>query len=141
LWKRNVEQTLLKESLMSESQPSCSRGAIRGNVLVVDVLTEQIRDPDTSYALRDEILSLMKAGEVDHVVLNLQHVTFLGSVGLLAFLAVRRQLEGGSVVLCNLSQGIEAMLQVCMLISKDPAKTAPFTMEPSVESALAKLGD
>ena len=125
---------------MPENQPSCSRGEIRGNVLVVEVLVEQIRDPDTSYALRDEILSLMKAGEIDHVVINLDRVTFLGSVGLLAFLAVRRQLEGGSVVLCNVAQGIEAMLQVCLLVSKDPGKTAPFQVEPSVEAALAKLG-
>ncbi len=124
---------------MPESQPSCSRGSIRGNVLVVDILVDQIRDPDTSYALRDEILSLMKAGEIDHVVIDLTRVTFLGSVGLLAFLAVRRQLEGGSVVLCNVAQGIDAMLQVCMLISKDPAKTAPFQAAESIESALARL--
>lgn len=124
---------------MPESQPSCSRGAVRGNVLVVDVLLDQIRDPETSYALRDEIHSLMKAGEIDHVVIDLERVTFLGSVGLLAFLAVRRQLEGGSVVLCNVAQGIQAMLQVCMLISKDPGKTAPFQVEESIESALARL--
>ena len=124
---------------MPESQPSCSRGVIRGNVLVVDVLSEQIRDPDTSYALRDEILSLMQAGEIDHVVIDLERVTFLGSVGLLAFLAVRRQLEGGSVVLCNVAESIQAMLQVCMLISRDPGKTAPFRVADSVEPALELL--
>jgi anti-anti-sigma factor len=124
---------------MPESQPSCSRGAIRGNVLVIEVLLDQVRDPQSSYALRDEILSLMKAGEIDHVVVDLKRVTFLGSVGLLAFLAVRRHLEGGSVVLCNVADGIQAMLQVCLLISKDPARTAPFQLEPSIESALARL--
>ncbi len=124
---------------MPDSQPSCSRGAIRGNVLVVDVLLDEVRDPEASYALRDEILSLMKAGEIEHVVIDLERVTFLGSVGLLAFLAVRRQLAGGSVVLCNVAEGIQAMLQVCMLISKDPAKTAPFQMEQSIEAALVRL--
>lgn len=124
---------------MSESQPSCSRGSIQGNVLVVEVLQDQIRDPQTSYALRDEILSLMNAGEIEHVVVDLQRVTFLGSVGLLAFLAVRRQLEDGSIVLCNVADGIQAMLQVSLLISKNPSKTAPFAVEPTVESALARL--
>ena len=124
---------------MSESQPSCSRGAIRGNVLVVEILLEQIRDPQTSYTLRDEILSLMKAGEIEHVVIDLQRVTYLGSVGLLAFLAVRRQLDAGAVVLCNVADGIQAMLQVCMLISKKPKSTAPFDIEPSIEAALARF--
>ncbi len=125
---------------MSESQPSCSRGAIRGNVLVVEVLVDQIRDPETSYALRDEILSLMKAGEIRHVVIDLAHVKFLGSVGLLAFLAVRRQLEDGSIILCNVAEGIQSMLEICMLASKDPAKMAPFQVEASVEEAVARVG-
>lgn len=124
---------------MSESQSSCSRGAIRGNVLVVDVLLDQIRDAELSYSLRDEILSLMKAGEIDHVVINLEQVTFLGSIGLLAFLAVRRQLADGSVVLCNVADGIQAMLQVCLLVSTDPAKTAPFQVAESVEAAMQKV--
>jgi anti-anti-sigma factor len=124
---------------MLESQPSCSQGVLRGNVLVVNVLLEQIRDPQTSYALRDEILSLMKAGEIHHVVIDLKPVNFLGSVGLLAFLAVRRQLEGGSIVLCNVAEGIRTMLEICMLVSKDPGKMTPFEIEGSVESALARL--
>lgn len=124
---------------MPESHPSCSRGTIRGNVLVVDILLEQIRDPESSYALRDEILSLMKAGEIEHVVIDLKGVTFLGSVGLLAFLAVRRQLADGKVLLCNVADGIRTMLEICLLVSKDPGKTAPFQVEPSVEAALARL--
>ena len=143
LCESHVNHPTSKDLLMSESQPSCSRGVIRGNVLVVDVLLEQVRDqpgsPDTSYALRDEILSLMQAGEIDHVVIDLERVTFLGSVGLLAFLAVRRKLEGGSVVLCNVAESIQAMLQVCLLISKDPGKTAPFQVADSVEPALELL--
>ncbi len=124
---------------MRESQSSCSLGTIRGNVLVVTVLLEEIRNPQTSYALRDEILSLMSAGAIQHVVIDLKSVNFLGSVGLLAFLAVRRQLKGGSIVLCNVAESIQAMLQVCMLISKEPGKTAPFDLADSVESAVARL--
>ncbi|NLS98267.1 MAG: STAS domain-containing protein [Planctomycetaceae bacterium] len=125
---------------MSESQPSCSRGAIRGNVLVVEVLVDQIRDPETSYALRDEILSLMKAGEIHHVVIDLARVKFLGSVGLLAFLAVRRQLESGSIILCKVAEGIQSMLEICLLVSKDPGKMAPFQVEASVDEAVARVG-
>ena len=125
---------------MSDAQSSCSRGAIHGRILVVDVLVDHIRDPQTSYTLRDEILSLMKAGEIRHVVVDLQRVTFLGSVGLLAFLAVRRQLKDGSVALCNVAEGIQAMLELSMLVSTTPGETAPFLLESTVESALARLG-
>ncbi|MHB8902779.1 MAG: STAS domain-containing protein [Thermoguttaceae bacterium] len=124
---------------MLQSQPSCCLGTLRGKVLVVDVLLEEIRDPQTSYALRDEILSLMNAGDVQHVVIDLKSVTFLGSVGLLAFLAVRRKLQGGSIVLCNVRQGIQAMLEICMLVSKDRSKTAPFDVADSVDAAVVQL--
>lgn len=125
---------------MSDAQSSCSRGAIYGQILVVDILVDHIRDPQTSYSLRDEILSLMKAGEVRHVVIDLKQVTFLGSVGLLAFLAVRRQAKDGSVVLCNVAEGIQTMLELSMLVSTTPGETAPFLLEGTVESALARLG-
>ncbi len=125
---------------MSDAQSSCSRGAIHGQILVVDVLVDHIRDPQTSYTLRDEILSLMKAGEIRHVVIDLKQVTFLGSVGLLAFLAVRRQVKDGSVVLCNVAEGIQAMLELSMLVSTTPGETAPFLLESSVETALARVG-
>jgi len=124
---------------MANDQHSCAVGEIRGNVLIVTVLLEQIRDPKTSYALRDEILSLLEAGEIRHVAVDLGRVTFMGSVGLLALLTVRRQIPDGDVVLCNLSEAIHDMLEVCMLISANPIKTAPFQAAESVAAALKQL--
>jgi anti-anti-sigma factor len=126
---------------MAENQHSCATGKIQGDVLVVSVLLEHIRDPESSYSLRDEILSLMDAGDIRQVVIDLERVTFLGSVGLLAFLAVRRHLVGGSIVLCNVNEGIHSMLEVCLLVSTDPGKTAPFQVEDSVDAALARLSE
>jgi stage II sporulation protein AA (anti-sigma F factor antagonist) len=108
------------------------------NVLVIEVLVEQIRDPDTSYALRDEMLSLIDPEKISHVVLDLQHVTFVGSIGFLAFLAVRRRLENGQIVICNLWEPVRQTFQICRLISNDPAVTAPFRVEDSLEAALAR---
>jgi anti-anti-sigma factor len=123
---------------MTEREQHYAIGLVQDNVLVIEVLVEQIRDPDTSYALRDEMLSLIDPEKISHVVLDLQHVTFVGSIGFLAFLAVRRRLENGQIVICNLWEPVRQTFQICRLISNDPAVTAPFRVEDSLEAALAR---
>jgi len=124
---------------MTENELRYMSGSVHGKVLVVTILVKQIRDPETSYALRDEILLLADPAKTSHVVLDLQRVDFVGSVGLLAFLAVRRHLQGGQIVICNVSDSIRSMFEVCRLVSRDPSATAPFGVDDSVEAALARF--
>ena len=126
---------------MAENEPRVASGSVHGNVLVITILEEKIRSPETSHALRDEILSLVNGCKLDRVVVDLQHVTFMGSVGFLAFLAVRRRLEVGQIVLCNISRPVRDMFELCRLISKDPSTTAAFEAEDTLEAALARLSD
>jgi len=114
-------------------------GAVHGEMLVVSITTDQIRDSTLAYALRDEIISLVEATKVRNVVLDLEKVHFIGSVGFLAFLGVRRHLGGGRIVLCNMSEPIRQMFAVCRLIPADTATTAPFEVEANLDAALLRL--
>lgn len=124
---------------MGENEPSCARGAVHGNVLVITVMVEQLRDAKTSYALRDEMLRLVEEAKTNRVVIDLKNVAFLGSIGLLALLAVRRRLEGGRIVICNMSYAIRSVFDLCRLIAEGPSATAPFEAESSLDAALDRL--
>ena len=124
---------------MTKNELRFASGSVHGGVLVITILVERIRDAETSYALRDEILSLIDGATVGHVVFDLRRVTFMGSAGFLAFLAVRRHLEVGRIVFCNISRPVRDMFEVCRLISKDPSMTAVFEADDTLEAALARL--
>jgi anti-anti-sigma factor len=123
--------------MMTESELKYATGSYRGNVLVIEVLVPQLRDPETAYALRDEILALVEPKETSHVVVDLRQVTYIGSVGLLAFLALRRHVEDTPIVLCNISPTVRELLEVCHLVAQPPA-SAPFAAEDTRQAALAR---
>ena len=128
----------LSTRTMTEKKMRFASGSVHESVLVITILVEEIRDAEMSYALRDEILSLIDGAMVSHVVLDLQRVTFMGSVGFLAFLAVRRHVEVGQIVICNISSPVRHMFELCRLISNDPSTAAPFEAEDTLEAALAR---
>ena len=122
---------------MTENELRYLSGSVHDSALVITILVEQIGDPDTSYALRDEILSLFDGAKTSHIVLDLQRVTFICSVGFLAFLSLRRHLDGGQIAICNSSESVRDMFEVFRLASRDPSVTAPFQVEDTLEAALA----
>ncbi len=124
---------------MNEDNFHHASGSVRDNVLVVTILAQRIADPDTSYALRDEILSMVDSANASQVVLDFQQVHFMGSVGVLALMAVRRRLKGGQVVLCNVSGAVREMFEVCRLIAKDASENGLFEAADSLETALARF--
>jgi anti-anti-sigma factor len=124
---------------VSDNQLQYAAGSVHENVLVIEIAVQQIRDPDTVYALRDEMLSLIDSAGTNHLVLDFQRVTFVGSVAFLAFLAVRRRLKDGRIVICNLSDSIRLVFEICRLISKDASSTAAFEVEQSRDAALARF--
>jgi anti-anti-sigma factor len=122
--------------MMTESELKYATGSYDGSVLVIEVLLKQLREPETAYVLRDEILALVDPEKTSHVVVDLRRVTYIGSVGLLAFLALRRHVEDTPVVFCNISPTVRELLEVCHLVAKPPA-TAPFAAEDTRQAALA----
>jgi anti-anti-sigma factor len=108
-------------------------------VLVATILVAQIREAKTAYELRDQILSLMQEGHPRDIVFDLAKVGFVGSVGFLAFLGVRRKLASGRIVLCNMSEPIRDMFAVCRLIQTESNAAAPFEVAATKEAALERL--
>jgi len=107
--------------------------------LVVSILEDQIRDATVAYRLRDEINSLIDQQKPANIVLDLAKVKFIGSVGFLAFLGVRRHLGGGRIVLCNVADAVRDVFAVCRLIATGANTSAPFEIANDTAAALAQL--
>jgi anti-anti-sigma factor len=126
---------------MAMTSDALVSGSMRDGVLILSIAVDQLRDPDTVYSLRDEIMSQVDTSGTTDLVLDLRHVKSIGSVGFLAFLAVRRHLVDGRIVLCNLSGSVRDVFQISRLISGDASQTAPFITASSVEGAVERLSD
>jgi len=84
---------------MSQPKTRFARASVQDGVTVVTVTAEQIREADQAYGLRDEILEILNKSSPSCLVLDLGELTFVGSIGFLAFLGVRRHLAGGRIVI------------------------------------------
>jgi hypothetical protein len=104
--------------------------------LVVSIKDQNLREGLVCNALRDELLAAIDSAKTDNLVLDLSSVEFIGSDGLLVFLAARRRMAGGRIVLCGMSENIRGVFCVCGLLSPDPAKAGPFEESLSVQTAL-----
>src|SRR5262245_20072785 len=118
---------------------SIAHGAIQGKNLVVRVEIGQVREGSVAYRLRDEIIALVAQTKPVNIVIDLSKVSFVGSVGFLAFLGVKRNLGEGRVVLSSMSQPIHDMFAACRLIPTKSSSTAPFEVAATGEEALARL--
>ena len=126
---------------MTENEMRYVSASVHDKLLVITILVEQFRDPKITYAMRDEIRSLIDPAKMSQVVLDFQRVTFVGSLGLLAFLAVRRHFAGGQIVFCNFSDSIRGVFEICRLVSPNPSVMAPFDVEDSLEAALVRCSE
>lgn len=124
---------------MSNFSPQFAQASVRDGITIVTITADQIREADQAYGLRDEILAILNASKPRSLVLDLGELNFVGSIGFLAFLGVKRHLVSGRIVICNMSRPVHDMFSVCQLISSDPAKQAPFEAAETLEAALAKL--
>jgi anti-anti-sigma factor len=114
---------------------------VRGNALVLAISTKEIRDHKVARALGDEMTDTMTRYDGSQVVLDLANVEFIGSIGLLALLGLRRQVseKKGRIVVCNLRGVVRDMFVACRLINPKDPQSATFETEDTVEQALARL--
>lgn len=124
---------------MNDSSLHYVSGVAHGEILVATIMVDQLRDAILVYALRDELVSLLNSTDAQSLVLDLEKVRYIGSIGFLAFLGVRRHLGNSRIVLCNMSETTRQMFLVCRLIPSDAANEAPFEVESTVPSALTRL--
>ena len=113
--------------------------SLQSGVLVATIMREEIRDATDAYSCRDELIATIDSSKTEQLVINLDHVQFLGSIGLVALLGVRRHLGSGRIILCNISEIVRQMLLVCRLIPRTETDTAPFETAATEAVAVESL--
>jgi anti-anti-sigma factor len=110
------------------------------DVLTLKIEVPELRDPELAYAVRDELVDIVGGEEAKHLVFDLTDVTYMGSVGLLALLAVRRMATAKRIVLCNLGPTVRGIIFTSRLASTDTSPGQPFEFTENHAQALAVLG-
>lgn len=110
-------------------------------VLVVTPTPAQLRDEDLANAVREDLIDLVSSRGPAKVVLDLQCLQEMSSVGLWPLLRLHHRLkeQGGNVVLCNVQPGVAEVLHATRLVSSSGAAAAPFEDVPDEAAALARL--
>lgn len=110
---------------------------VEGDVIVLTVLDEQLRDAVKVYELKDKMLSLVEGAPVKNVVIDLHCVRFIGSIGFLAFLAIRRLEKIEKIVLCNVDSNILEIFQLSRLVSRNGCSPSTFAVASTLPQAIA----
>lgn len=124
---------------MNDATPDLVQHQLADEILILTPNVDQMRDTDICYSIRDGMTDFVK--QIDHkrVVIDMQNVNFVSSIGILAFLNLRRAAPNPEerIVFCNLSQPLTGMFQICKLISENPNDPTPFVSVDTLESALS----
>ncbi len=129
---------------MNNSAPAYMEQQQLEDVLVITPTVDQLRDSEICYSLRDQMIAAVQAGHPRRVVIDMQKVDFVSSIGVLAFLNLRRSmtppgqpLTGERIVFCNLTENLTGMFQICKMIPKQPGEQTPFASVDTLQSAIA----
>ena len=115
-----------------------SAGKLNGT-LVLKFITPQLRTPEVSHAVRDELISAVNDSQATNLVLDLEQVEFVGSVAMLAFLSLRRLADVERIVMCNVADKVKSVFVVCDLLTDDPQRKSPFEHVATVDEAVASI--
>jgi anti-anti-sigma factor len=113
----------------------------QGDVLVLTFTDPELAGDEVVHAVRIELLAAVADAGASKVVLDLQHVTYLGSAMFRPFLTLKSRLEekGGRIILCGLRPMLAEVFRVTRLIASHPSLPAVFTSEPDVGAAVVQL--
>ena len=114
-------------------------GKLQDDALIMTIQAEQIRDPETSMALRSQMISLVDQMSSKDLVIDFGQVRFMGSIGFLALMALRRHLTESRIVLCGLSEPLSAAFQACSLIANSKNKEVMFETADTEQNAISAL--
>ncbi len=125
---------------MSFQNTSCIEHSVHGVNVVITILEERIRDPEKVTEIKDAMTEVVSNSVCKNLIIDMGRVQFIGSVGFLAFLAMRRIPGVQNVVLCSLNEHVKELFVICRLIPSKNASSAPFHDSASVQSALEWCG-
>jgi anti-anti-sigma factor len=121
-----------------DSTVDCS---VHGTALVATVLIQELRENEAIQRLKDELLAAVTLAKPRNVIIDLSHVRFVGSVGFLVFLRVRREPGIGRIVLCHLNENVRGAFALCRLIPDAAHSSAPFDVADTRLEALVRCGE
>ena len=111
------------------------------NVLVSQITVPQMRDFQLVEQIKNQLIEAITECTPRAIVLDLSQLEFIGSVGFLAFLAARRVTNANQIILCHMNERIHEVFVLCRLIPHAGKSDTPFTVQPTVESALASISN
>lgn len=111
-------------------------GVVSEGVLVLTLQEEHLRDVDRATSIRNAATTHVDEAQPSRIVFDLGRLQSIGSVGLLAFLGLRRHFAQGPIVLTNMSSAIEKTFSLFRLIPTDTQPVAPFEVAPTVADAM-----
>src|SRR5262249_30998073 len=105
------------------------------------VLRKQIEGEDLAEGLKEELLGAVAAAGVKKVVLDLKNTRYVSSIAFWPLLALRRRLaeQGGQLLVCGLTRGVEEVFMTTKMVSSSGALNAPFETAPDRATAVARL--
>jgi anti-anti-sigma regulatory factor len=105
--------------------------------LIIKILESQMRDFAKVIQIKEAVITAVREVLPKTVIIDLSQLHFVGSVGFLAFLAIRREPTVRNVVLCNLDTNVHKVFSVCKLIPDSVDASAPLLIADTVEAAIA----
>ncbi len=124
---------------MNGHEPKLVTGETENGVLVATIHVEAVHDSVEANALRDQLRALIESSRATRLIIDGRKISYIGSLGLLAFLSARRVLGEGPILICGLADRVREVFAVCRLIPNAPGVTAPFGLEATLEDAIARL--
>jgi anti-sigma B factor antagonist len=126
---------------MSQPQYSHLKSRVDGGVLVLTITETEVQGEEIARALRQEMLTAAELAKPQQVVVDFRHTKYISSAAFWPLLSLYRKLQavGGKLTVCGLSPVVGDVFYTTRLVSASGSASAPFGVEPDVETALARL--
>ena len=120
---------------MTQENESLVHTTLHDKTLILQIQAAQIHDPETSEKLGREMISMADQNGAKDLVIDFINVRFMGSIGFLALMGLRRHLKDSNIILCGLNETLKEVFEVCKLISSDPTVQPMFNSVDTVKQA------
>ena len=113
----------------------------RDDVVVITVLDRTIDDWDQSESIRKEMVDAYTLSATDKVVVDMQNIDYMSSVGYGPFLSLKSRVSqtDGNLMLCGMSQTVEKVFHVTRLVISPRSKGSVFEACADVGEAVREL--
>jgi anti-anti-sigma factor len=121
-------------TMTSESKPVVL-GTPAGKTVLLQIQPPQIRDPETSSALKDQMIAIAEQHQAKDLIVDFGRVEFMGSVGFLALMGLRRHFKDSNIIFFGMNDHLQEVFEVSKLTSRDPMIGALFATAETREEA------